>query len=509
MNVIAKIYDYTLNNRLMKWYQPDMEQAGSQPGRGCLNHIVTLRLLTNFAIETKRKLFILYVDFSKAYDRIPRDKLLASLQRYGIGDTMLKALASLYRTSECIIGSSTSLANAGVRQGAPSSGFLFTLYVNELIKQLKLLEDDDYLKSLHCTMLMDDTVIVASSRVKLLEKIAVLKQFCDEYGMIINADKTRFMVVNGEANDGEPIQCGDLLISNTNEYNYLGVIFTQDGKPGSALKRHTSEKQKHVMKFAQYVHKNKDHPFIAKFKVLKSAFNAAILYGIESWIDCNISLMNTTYMKGIKLALGVRESTPNDVCLTELGLPSLKAYTLERQYEFFKKAFSNPDNQEDPLQFAFRLHRQQRTKTYRYIERTMQNGKDCRAKDIQQRKEHLRTSERSKNTAYVSLNPNLTVDEAYSGTNLIPEHNRIQFSRLRCISHSLAIERGRWQRLPREDRTCRCGEVQTELHVLFDCTESEHLRVKYNVIRSMDSLLINNERYDFVSEVLAMFANNN
>ena len=45
INSSAKVYDYILNNRLMSWYIPFREQAGAQPKRGCIEHIISLRLI--------------------------------------------------------------------------------------------------------------------------------------------------------------------------------------------------------------------------------------------------------------------------------------------------------------------------------------------------------------------------------------------------------------------------------------------------------------------------------
>ena len=46
INCLAKLYDMILCKRLQQWFSPYREQAGSQKGRGCLEHIVTLRLVT-------------------------------------------------------------------------------------------------------------------------------------------------------------------------------------------------------------------------------------------------------------------------------------------------------------------------------------------------------------------------------------------------------------------------------------------------------------------------------
>lgn len=101
------------------------------------------------------------------------------------------------------------------------------------------------------------------------------------------------MAIRGTATDKERITLDGLNIKNCDVYNYLGVNFTQDGKITTALKTHAAEKQKQLMKLSQYVFKNKDHPIAAKSKVLRSAFNSAILYGMESWLSCNLSTMNT------------------------------------------------------------------------------------------------------------------------------------------------------------------------------------------------------------------------
>lgn len=54
LNSITKVYDLILCERLRAWFIPYREQAGAQEGRGCTEHIVTLRLLTDFA-KKKRK----------------------------------------------------------------------------------------------------------------------------------------------------------------------------------------------------------------------------------------------------------------------------------------------------------------------------------------------------------------------------------------------------------------------------------------------------------------------
>ena len=83
INCIAKLYDMLLCDRLNLWFSPPREQAGAQRKRGCVEHITTLRLLTDTARRKKKKLFVTFVDFSKAYDLVPRNVLFNVLKRIG------------------------------------------------------------------------------------------------------------------------------------------------------------------------------------------------------------------------------------------------------------------------------------------------------------------------------------------------------------------------------------------------------------------------------------------
>ena len=62
---ICKLYDYILNNRLISWYIPQREQAGGQSERDCVEHIMTLRLIIDYARKTRQKLFIAKTEVPK------------------------------------------------------------------------------------------------------------------------------------------------------------------------------------------------------------------------------------------------------------------------------------------------------------------------------------------------------------------------------------------------------------------------------------------------------------
>ena len=48
---------------------------------------------------------------------------------------------------------------------------------------LRKLPSDSFLMDIHAMMLMDDTVLLASTREKIIEKFEVVIKFCEKYGM--------------------------------------------------------------------------------------------------------------------------------------------------------------------------------------------------------------------------------------------------------------------------------------------------------------------------------------
>ena len=165
MDSTAKLYDSILSSRLQLWMAPDREQAGSQKGRGCMEHLVTLRLLIDYAKYKKKKLYCVFVDFSKAYDRVPRNLIVEKLAALGCGGLMIRAVAATYKCTRMMLRTAIISANIGVRQGSPTSCFLFTMVVNDLIRNLKQrCAPDGFLNQLHSLMLMDDTILLATTR---------------------------------------------------------------------------------------------------------------------------------------------------------------------------------------------------------------------------------------------------------------------------------------------------------------------------------------------------------
>ena len=261
------------------------------------------------AWRKKLKLFVTFVDFRRAYDCVPRQKLFSVLKRMGCGVTMLLALVAVYRCTNSVIGTSLFAATVGVRQGSPTSCILFILYVNDLIRMIKQnCPLDGFLAWMHIMVMMDDTVLLSTTKQGMEYKIGILYEFCNSHGMIVNDSKTKFMVINGTREDKEPMVFNSDVISYSNQYIYLGSPFTDDGSPSTAIKRHAVSKMCHTLKFISFINRNNDVPFIIKRKIFDAAIMSTMLYACESWLNGNIKSIEKQYKWCIKQLLGVRKN---------------------------------------------------------------------------------------------------------------------------------------------------------------------------------------------------------
>ena len=213
-------------------------------------------------------------------DRVPRNKLIEYMKSLGCGRTMLSALKNMYKNTYNVLNSTRIIISSGVRQGAPTSCLLFTTYVDKMVRMIKeSVLSDGFLGRLHVLMLMDDTVIMATSRETCLKKLEAVLNFCEEFGMEINEKKTKFFVINSEENDKRPLNLKGKTIGYSEKYMYLGSWFTDDGKPETALKLHELDYQSSVNKFAIFCHTNTVMSYYYKSLVFDAAIVSSIFYG--------------------------------------------------------------------------------------------------------------------------------------------------------------------------------------------------------------------------------------
>ena len=81
--------------------------------------------------------YVTFIDFTKAFDYIIRDKLWLKPLNFGVRGNILNVIQSMYGSVKSMVKYNNSLSNDfacyfGVRQGKCLSPFLFSMYLNDV-----------------------------------------------------------------------------------------------------------------------------------------------------------------------------------------------------------------------------------------------------------------------------------------------------------------------------------------------------------------------------------------
>ena len=87
-------------------------QAAYQPGRGTVEQIFALSQLIEKSIEFNKPLYIVFIDFTKAFDSIKLDKLWSILDKTSLNKNYINLLKSLYDGPEAVIKTDLGISRA-------------------------------------------------------------------------------------------------------------------------------------------------------------------------------------------------------------------------------------------------------------------------------------------------------------------------------------------------------------------------------------------------------------
>ena len=150
MSCLGKLFISVLNNRLMQFATKKKILSDSQLGflagnRTSDAHIIANNIIKKYCHKNNRKIFGCFVDFSKAFDTIPRDILFKKLLNHGINGRFFNIIKTIYINDKACVKmqgrrTKTFEINQGVRQGCVLSPLLFNIFLSDLAKKLDLID---------------------------------------------------------------------------------------------------------------------------------------------------------------------------------------------------------------------------------------------------------------------------------------------------------------------------------------------------------------------------------
>ena len=231
INCMGKLFSTVLNNRLLKFIEKNELRSKHQIGftKDCRTsvHMLALKTMIDKYNQENQKLYTCFIDFSKAFDTVPRDALLYKLLKMGIGGHFAKILKNIYDKSSVQVNVRNHLTtpfhdNIDVKQGCVLSPNLFKLFISDLSKTF----DDEcwpaklYKENINCLMFADDVVLTSETAEGLQHALDKLEAYSKKWLLKINCEKTKIMIFNKSGKLlNDKFLLGNELLENNNSYS--------------------------------------------------------------------------------------------------------------------------------------------------------------------------------------------------------------------------------------------------------------------------------------------------
>ena len=271
------------------------------------------------------------------YDSVPREDLWTALEKLGIPEEVISIVRSFHENKKARIRVDGELLEEievenGLRQGCTMAPSLFNLYARvvaerwlhrvsdiEGVGTYLLYKYDQNLfrrntrgasnSTLYECEFADDVALLATTRTAAEKAIKTYTSVASSFGMTVNIQKTKFMVVGSgiEDEDLQPIVIEGGEIENVKEFSYLGSLIAENGRIDTKVDKRIANVSKAFGALHQAVFKGAHLSIYTKRKVYQACVLSALMYGGECWTPLrkHLKKMNTFHHRCIHTVLGI------------------------------------------------------------------------------------------------------------------------------------------------------------------------------------------------------------
>lgn len=323
-SIPCKCMERIITNELLEFLTAENvlpeEQHGFIPGRSVVtNLLLNLHAWTN-EFDVQNPIDVLYLDFEKAFDRVPLQRLTAKLEHVGIRGNVLAWITSFLNGREFYvrIADNNSKSNAvlsGVPQGSVLGPVLFTLFTADLPSSIT-----------SCISLYADDTKIFNNPLEASQEIQndlnKIYDWTKKWLINLNINKCSVLHI-GKRNPQLEYQLNDSIILSTESQIDLGITMKHNLKWDNHIINITRKANSMIYLVRKAFHHISPELFI---KIYKSFIRPILEFGFQIWspyFQKDIDLLEKTQRRATKILPHRFYNIPYEERLRKLKLPTL------------------------------------------------------------------------------------------------------------------------------------------------------------------------------------------
>ena len=319
------LIEHLLSNNILR-----LSQHGFLAGRSTVTNLIEYLDALTKHLDSGHAVDVIYLDFAKAFDKVPHRRLLVKLEAIGVSGNFLSWIEDWLtdRVQRVVLNGKCSKWTkvlSGVPQGSVLGPILFLIFINDIDCALdatstilfKFADDSKLLQPVGSEI----------DRKKLQDAVNSLHKWCLDWGMMLNLDKCKVMhfghnnplysyVIGGYAPGGH-------VIEETVEEKDLGVLIHNSGKP-SAQCAAAAKKANQVLGQMARAFSYRDTTWVRMYTTYVRPHLEYAVQAWSPWLKADIDCLEDVQRRAIKMVSGLHSSSYLDR-LKEVGLTTLEA----------------------------------------------------------------------------------------------------------------------------------------------------------------------------------------
>ena len=232
------------------------EQRCFVEGKGKKKAIHTLRIIIERALEEQKEIYLCFIDYTKAFDRLRHDKIITQLTQLKINGKDLPVIKNMCWEQTAAMRGDGEIRSF-IKQSKPVSFSpdLFSLYSEIIMWNL-----DGYpgIKiGGHYVNIFRYTVLIAENKEDLQQLLDIVQGESNKYGFELNRKKTEVLVVSQNIDWQQvSIFINGNKLEQRDQFKFLGTLLSSDGRNNTEIISRISQAKKNFQRMKSILTNN-------------------------------------------------------------------------------------------------------------------------------------------------------------------------------------------------------------------------------------------------------------